>query len=73
MIGGLGISQLATLANGAYTAVWHRPVETHPVAIKAFQKWLRFPSRRFHRLAFAAACIASSGPLLPPASSSEKE
>jgi len=38
VVGGLGMSQLVTLAHGAHIAVWHRPVETHPVVIKVFQK-----------------------------------
>ena len=37
VIGGFGMTQLVTLAQGTQVAVWQRPVEPHPIVVQALQ------------------------------------
>ena len=76
LVGCLGVCSLTAFLHSANVAVWHGSVEAHSVVIQLLQEVqtrLRGPIHRCQRVAVAAACIASSGALLPLTRSNEKK
>ena len=75
---GPGTSQHVRFPYLAHASIWHRVIEARPAVAQSFQDGyrllrLRYPSRRCHRLAPAAACIVNASLWPPTVESSEKE